>query len=80
MMISKLSNPAIYPACVSGASSIVGMLQLYVLWPLCKLIASANSASQILFAAGSLLLLSFARRQSKPIASSCRSLIGKPMA
>ena len=72
MMISKLSNPATYPACTSGASSIAGMLQLYVLWPLGKLVASANSASQILFAAGSLLLLSLARKTPKPIAASIR--------
>ena len=51
---------------------MVGMLQLYVLWPLGKLVASANSASQILFAAGSLLLLSLARKTPKPIAASIR--------
>lgn len=53
--------------------SKVGMLHLYILWPAYKIIVRANSASEILCAVISLMILSYLRRQPKPIAVRLRS-------
>jgi hypothetical protein len=53
--------------------SKLAMLHLYILWPAYKIIVRASSTSEILFAVVSLLFLSFARRQPKPIAVNLRS-------
>ena len=64
MVIAKIFNSAICPVRASSClNSLLGMVQLNVLWPLHRLVVSASSASQILFTIGSFVLLSLARKR-----------------